>query len=164
MPGLVPYATNAPEASLLTPLTWRDGCCFGHGTVYPLHETDGYPVCNGTRGVPHRGSASLLSICAARRIQRRARSRCTSLRSGSVIESASRRHSSARARNLLPVIMEPAKQEGGQPNAFTKPVVPNPAKTSRCQNQRRLVIVLVAPSPTGGRIVRVSVVPHSAQP
>jgi hypothetical protein len=44
-------------------------------------------------------------IWMASRSQRCARSRCASLRSGSAMELAALKHLSARARNLLPVIL-----------------------------------------------------------
>jgi hypothetical protein len=50
-------------------------------------------------------SASTWSIWVASRSQRCARSRCASLRTGSAMELAALRHSSARTRNLSPVIM-----------------------------------------------------------
>jgi hypothetical protein len=75
------------------------------------------PPCNGTNGEAHRAAGSVLSICAASRSQRCARSRWASLRSGSATDLASRRQSSARARNLLPVIMDPRQQKRGQPAA-----------------------------------------------
>jgi hypothetical protein len=72
------------------------------------------PPCEGTSRVLHCAWASILSICAASRSQRSARSRCASLRSGSATASAALKHSSARARNLLPVIVGTAEQERGQ--------------------------------------------------
>jgi hypothetical protein len=60
-------------------------------------------------------SESILSIWVASRSQRSARSRCASLRCGSAMELAALTHSSARARNLLPVIMDSVEQKRGQP-------------------------------------------------